>query len=411
MASDPHIPHQDDHLNSGPSGAEKASEMYSMNYLQQVIDKSQTGIFLFTPVKDKDGVVQDFIFTMANDKLASYVGQTKETVTGSLGSTYFAGYKTNGLFELYSDTYYTGKQNHFEFHYNTDGVDAWLDIMSTKLNDEVLVTFSDHTTLKQLQQQHEGMIEELSRSNADLEQFAYIASHDLQEPLRKIQAFGEMLKNRYGQQLDDYGNDMINRMQNASERMKTLIDDLLTYSRVSSQKRSFKPVDLNEVLKDILSDMETTIRNEKAVLHIAKLQPVSGDRVQLTQLFQNLISNAIKFKKPDSQPEITISSAVIHPSFVKNITLPDPKSNYQHITVEDKGIGFEPEYSERIFQIFQRLHGRSDYPGTGVGLSIVRKVAEQHKGAIIGVGTPDAGAVFHVYLPLESEAANGNQAG
>ncbi len=380
--------------------AKEASEM-AVERFQNVIDNSQTGIFLIEPVKNEKGTLVDFRYKIANDKVASYSGRDKENMKGELVSAKAPIYKSNGLFEKYAETYLTGKPQHLDFYYTSDDVNVWLNINAKKLEDGVVVTFTDFTTLKNLQQEHENTIEELKRSNTDLEQFAYIASHDMQEPLRKIQAFGDILTARYANELSKDGSDIIQRMQHASQRMKTLIDDLLTYSRVSTEKRSFKKIILNHLIKDILTDMETTVREKKATIILDDFQPVHGDELSLRQLFQNLISNALKFSKPDVPPRIEFKSSIVKGKDVAHVVLPEPKKNYQHIMMHDEGIGFEPEYKERIFQIFQRLHGRSEYEGTGVGLSIARKVIDMHKGAITADGTLSEGATFHIYLPLE----------
>ena len=197
-----------------------------------VIDTSQTGIFLFSPVFNDDGEVVDFRFKVANRQLGRYVGQEPTAIIGDLGSRWFPDYMTNGLFENYRKAYLTGRTQRFDFHYYGSGIDVWLDILVTKMGDAVLVTFTDYTVLKKLQQQLENSIADLKRSNANLEQFAYVASHDLQEPLRKIQSFGDVLQNNYGSLIGGDGADLIVRMQTAANRMSGLIRDLLAYSRL-----------------------------------------------------------------------------------------------------------------------------------------------------------------------------------
>lgn len=240
----------------------------------------------------------------------------------------------------------------------------------------------------------------LQSSNKELEQFAYVASHDLQEPLRKIKAFGTMLTNGYKEQLGERGIDLINRMQRASERMGTLIDDLLSFSRVASKKEIFQSVDLNELLLDLLQDFDVAIREQQATIQLTTLSTVHGSPFQLRQLFQNLLSNALKFRKPNTPPVVHISSeSILGAALPKHLGAPKHKK-YQLIRVSDNGIGFEQEYAERIFQIFQRLHGRTEYPGSGIGLAIVQKVVANHAGYVTASSTPHAGASFEVTLPL-----------
>jgi PAS domain S-box-containing protein len=236
---------------------------------------------------------------------------------------------------------------------------------------------------------------ELARSNAELEQFAYVASHDLQEPLRKIQAFGDRLKARFGDALADDGRDYLERMQNAASRMQTLINDLLTLSRVATKVRPFGAVDLAEVVRVVCSDLESRIQQLGGEVIVESLPVISGDRVQLSQLFQNLIGNALKFHRPGVAPCVTVKGSLVRAS--------TGGTDECRITVEDNGIGFDEKYSERIFQIFQRLHGRSEYDGTGIGLAICRKIVERHAGIITAKSTPGSGSTFVVTMPLSGE--------
>ncbi|GAB3644231.1 hypothetical protein GCM10027423_48680 [Spirosoma arcticum] len=378
--------------------------------LQTVIDTSQTGIFLFSPVRNETGEVVDFRFRLANRMLANYVGQEPEAVIGALGSHWFPDYKTNGLFDAYRKTYLTGEAQRFDIHYDGSGIDVWLDIMVTKTGDEILVTFGDYTPLKKLQQQLEASVVDLQRSNANLEQFAYVASHDLQEPLRKIQAFGDIIETQYGPIIGEQGADMIRRMQSAAARMQVLIKDVLAYSRVTTKRDAIVPVDLDQLVGNVVEDLETAIAHQEATLTIDPLPTVAGDAGQLRQLFQNLLSNALKFVKPRPPGEsgtpaqrsafIAVTTRLI-PGRDAGISIPpgDADRLFHLIEISDNGIGFEPYQAERIFHVFQRLHSRSDYQGTGIGLAIVKKVVENHNGHIQAVGRPGEGATFRILLP------------
>ena len=377
----------------------------SATELQTVIDTCQTGIFLFSPVRNQAGAVIDFRFRLANRQLASYVGQETEAVVGALGSTWFPDYKTNGLFDAYYKTYATGESQRFDFHYDGSGIDVWLDIMTTKSGDDVLVTFGDYTPLKQLQQQLENSVVDLQRSNKNLEQFAYVASHDLQEPLRKIQAFGDIIQSQYAPVIGESGADMIARMQSAAARMQVLIKDVLAYSRIATKRESIGPVTLSDIVDEVLIDMETAIADKQAMITVTPLPTVRGDAAQLRQLFQNLISNALKFTRPATTanpPTISITARRIHGRDLTGIVLSpfDADRLFELIEVADNGIGFDPHQAERIFQVFQRLHGRSEYQGTGIGLAIVQKVVENHQGHILAEGRPGQGAIFRILLPV-----------
>ncbi|WP_375446770.1 ATP-binding protein [uncultured Fibrella sp.] len=365
-----------------------------------VIDTSQTGIFLFLPLRNEQGEVVDFRFKVANKQLARYIGKDVSEVTGGLGSNLFPDYMTNGLFNKYRETYLTGRTNRFDFHYYGSGIDAWLDIMSTKMGDAVLVTFTDYTALKKLQQQLENTIADLKRSNANLEQFAYVASHDLQEPLRKIQSFGDVLQNSFGNQLGEEGSGLIGRMQTAANRMAGLIRDLLAYSRLTTHPDANQAVSLQMVLSRVLDDLELTIQETGTVVHTGHLPTVIGDEMQLRQLLQNLVSNAIKFRLPDGHPVVQISSSRLAANELPADVHPLQQApHYERIDLTDNGIGFDQKYNDRIFQVFQRLHGRSQYEGTGIGLAIVQRVVDNHGGAVTASSEPGKGATFTIYLP------------
>lgn len=239
--------------------------------------------------------------------------------------------------------------------------------------------------------------EELSRSNKELENFAYVASHDLQEPLRKIRAFGDILIRKHGQNLSEQGHEYVARMQKASYRMQILIDDLLNYSRVSRNPTISERVSLNELLNEALDDLEQSINEKKAVIRCDTLPEINGDRRQLKQLFQNLISNGIKFHKTGEPPVIEIRQRIVHH---------DGKSRKRRnleLVFADNGIGFDEKYHEKIFTIFQRLHGRNEFEGTGIGLAICKKIVENHSGKIFAKSAPGSGSEFFVVLPLQNE--------
>jgi signal transduction histidine kinase len=237
---------------------------------------------------------------------------------------------------------------------------------------------------------------ELARSNAELEQFASIASHDLQEPLRKVQTFAAQLNIHERDRLSEEGQDYLRRMSDAAGRMRMLIDDLLTFSRVSTQGRTFTDVDLTMVAREVTADLEITIAEAGASVQIDPLPTISADRPQMGQLLQNLIANALKFRRDGVAPTVRISGRV--------------SGGTAEITVRDNGIGFDPQYGTRIFRAFERLHSRTDYPGTGIGLALCRKIAERHHGTITADGTPGAGAIFTFTLPIEQPERGGDPA-
>jgi PAS domain S-box-containing protein len=231
---------------------------------------------------------------------------------------------------------------------------------------------------------------ELQRSNAYLEEFAHAASHDLKEPIRKIHFFTNQLKETLGSDLNDAEKNSFSRIENASQRMRHLIDDLLLYSHVTQRPTEKENVDLNEKVRQALEDLDLDIEEKGAVIKSENLPVVKGYRRQLQQLFQNLISNAVKYSKEGINPLIAITATQVE----KQGKL------YHLIAVADNGIGFAQEYENKIFQMFARLHGKSEYSGTGVGLSIVKKIVENHDGFIEVQSSPGEGAAFNIFLPV-----------
>lgn len=246
---------------------------------------------------------------------------------------------------------------------------------------------------------------ELRRSNQELEKFAYIASHDLQEPLRKIQAFGDRLLRKSHEQLDESGRGYLDRMMVAATRMRTLIDDLLTFSRVATTLRPYAPVDLNTTLHEVLADLETALTQSQGEVDAGPLPTIEADPLQMRQLLQNLIGNALKFAKPGEPPIVTVAATELD-RLPETADPPRPGFVGWRLTVADNGIGFEQAHERRIFEVFQRLHGREQYPGTGIGLAICRKIVERHGGAMHARSQPGRGATFIVDLPLVPPTAN-----
>ena len=240
----------------------------------------------------------------------------------------------------------------------------------------------------------------LRRSNDNLQKFAYVASHDLQEPLRKIQQFGDLLKTRYTSPSSEAW-DYLERMQNAASRMSTLIRDLLSFSRISTKRDTSTTVSLETVIQNVLVDLELVIQETGATIQKDPLPTLSGDASQLGQLFSNLLSNALKFRRPGVPSRIFIHCQRVLradlPAQVKPVRL---SSSFYRIDVIDNGIGFDEKYLDRIFEVFQRLHGKREYAGTGIGLAICEKVVANHGGAIMATSQEGKGATFSVYLPL-----------
>ncbi|NVK54851.1 MAG: CHASE3 domain-containing protein [Alteromonadaceae bacterium] len=244
--------------------------------------------------------------------------------------------------------------------------------------------------------------EELSRSNRELEDFAFVASHDLQEPLRKIRAFGNRVSTGYESVMDERGKDFLRRMLNAAERMSMLISDLLEFSRVTTRGKDFVSTDLNNVMESVLDDLEIKIEETSAVIDVDDLPTIQADTSQMNQLFLNLLSNALKFIKSDTTPHISLRYESLYSENVESLHLL-PGLKWFKITLQDNGIGFEQNFAEKIFAPFQRLHGRSEYQGTGIGLAVCRRIVERHNGTIQAFSEPQQGARFEIYLPEDGQ--------
>jgi two-component system, LuxR family, sensor kinase FixL len=240
---------------------------------------------------------------------------------------------------------------------------------------------------------------ELERSNRELEQFAYVASHDLQEPLRKIRTFSDRLQMKWGDRLDEMGNECLQRMHTAAARMQSLIDGLLSLSRVTTQGQTFVAVDLAGVAREVVSDLEAQIEQVGGRVEVGQLPTIQADPLQMRQLLQNLITNALKFHRVDEPPLVKV-----HGRFTRGRRERQPgrptREEQCRIVVEDNGIGFEERHHERIFGVFQRLHPRDVFEGLGIGLALCRKIVERHGGQITARGKPGQGSVFEILLPV-----------
>ncbi len=256
--------------------------------------------------------------------------------------------------------------------------------------DDIVFTgiMRDVTDRKQAEENLKSYARKLAQSNRELQSFAYVASHDLQEPLRKVRAFGDRLRSKYAGALDERALDYLGRMEGAAERMQALIEDLLALSRVTTKGRPFAPVDLGEVAAEVLSDLEARVEQAGGRVEVGGLPTIEADRAQMRQLLQNLVSNALKFHRGGEAPVVRVRGEVLG------------RGGWCRIVVEDEGIGFGAEHAERIFAPFERLHGRGSYEGTGMGLAICRRVVERHGGSITARSTPGRGATFVVTLPI-----------
>ncbi len=250
-------------------------------------------------------------------------------------------------------------------------------------------------------EENEKRTAELTIANKELLAFTYISSHDLQEPLRKIQTFATIMLEKESENLSDNGKYNLQRMQSAARTMRQLINDLLAYSRIHNTERKFEKTDLTVVMEDVKDELKDVIHLKQAIIEATELGSANIIVFQFRQLMHNLISNALKFSHPDKPPHISVTNKIVKGNTLElqNFVSLSREKDYCHITVKDNGIGFEPHFSERIFEVFKKLHSKEEYDGTGIGLAIVKKIVESHNGIITATGELNKGARFDIYIP------------
>jgi signal transduction histidine kinase len=279
---------------------------------------------------------------------------------------------------------------------------TWLRIAERRtMEGRTVGVYSDITPLKQREQELKVYSDKLERSNQELQSFASVASHDLQEPLRKIEAFGDRLQKKYSEQLTGDGALYLDRMQDAARRMRALINALLSYSRVTTKALPYAQVSLNDIAAEVLSDLQMRIEDTGGTVHVGSLPVIDADATQMRQLLQNLIANALKFRRKDEPSVVRVEARLFTPEDASGQRMPQ----MCEISIADNGIGFDEKYLDRIFAIFQRLHGRNEYEGTGIGLATCRKILERHGGTITARSAPGQGATFIAVLPAKQIAA------
>lgn len=265
------------------------------------------------------------------------------------------------------------------------------DLTEKKRNENIILEY---------QKELESKNDQLEEINKELQSFTYVASHDLQEPLRKIQTFAIQISEKEFLNLSEKGRDQFQRMYQAAKRMQTLIEDLLVYSRTNSTERKFEKIHLNSLVNEVKEDIREELQQKNATIETGNMCEATIIHFQFKQLLNNLISNSLKFCDVKKTPHIKIDSAIVSGDEFKNDRF-SKETHYCHISIADNGIGFEAQYKDKIFEVFQRLHGKAEYNGTGIGLSIVKKIVENHNGIITATGDVNKGATFDIYIPVK----------
>ncbi len=367
--------------------------------LNNILTHTSSGISVTELIRDENGNIIDGRIILANEASEKYAGLTKADYENKTICQIDPKILDSPIYRSVINTIETGEP--FITQYYFEPTDRWLELSVSRMDEnKVINVFTDISLSKKTHLEMERLVSELTRSNKHLEEFAYAASHDLKEPIRKIHTFADRLKPRLAAYMNEEEQNMYERMQNAAYRMQQLVEDLLEYSYISSTSDSKKPTDLNEKLQLAINDLEISIEDKKAKIKSDKLPVIFANGRQMQQLFLNLLSNSIKYSKPNVPPEITITTKEVRAGDYKEFGVTgDANTIYHLIEIKDNGIGFDKEESEKIFAMFHRLHGRSDYSGTGIGLSIVRRVIENHEGYIWAEGISGEGSTFKFLLP------------
>lgn len=376
--------HEGDQFPRTGEQASLESTTRELNHVRYALDQSA-----IVAITDRAGTI-----IHVNDKFCQISQYSREELLGKNHRIINSGYHGPDFFQTMWKTISSGSIWEGEIKNRAkNGSYYWVNTTIVPFLDErgrpyqyVSIRY-EITQRKLAEEQLRVYADRLEQSNRELQDFASIAAHDLQEPLRKILAFGDRLTQRFRGELSDEARDYLERMLSSAKRMRRLIDDLLTYSRVTTQAKPFEKTQLNQVVQDVLSDLELRIEQTKAQVEVSDLPVIEADRSQMHQLIQNLVSNGLKFQKKDVPPIIRIGAQTTQEVCI--------------LTISDNGIGFHEKYLDRIFTIFQRLHGKHEYEGTGVGLAVCRRIIERHNGSITAQSSPGQGANFIMTLPLK----------
>jgi len=389
--------------------AERTLELENQTaLLNNILVNSSNGISVTEMIRNEQGDVIDATTLLANDAAVRYAGIPREVYLSKRATELDPNIMSSDYVKTCLKTLETGEPSLIQYYFELTG--RWLELTISRMDSNHLIhIFTDVTPIKEAQVHLERTVEELRRSNANLEEFAYAASHDLKEPIRKIHFFSDRLKSTLGAQMTEETSHYFERMELATRRMGSLIDDLLAYSQVSLKPRSLDDVDLNALLKVVLNDLDIEIELKKATITVEPLCHVRGYHRQLQQAFHNLLGNALKYSQPGTPPQIRISTKTVSGRELGSRLVEEEEKKYCLIEITDNGIGFEQKDAERIFNVFTRLHGNSEYKGTGVGLSIVRKIIENHDGFIRAESEPGKGSRFSIYLPLRQKGESENE--
>ncbi|MFL5772325.1 MAG: ATP-binding protein, partial [Flavisolibacter sp.] len=362
--------------------------------LESILNTSQNAIVHYKAIKEH-GKITDFYVEYANNAVKELFYVFPEDIIGRQLKSLPT--RTPMMYEKFVEIMEKGKPQAFEYLYNNGQDTQWIYASLSKTDNGITGTFHNITPIKKYEEELKENIKDLERSNTELEQYAYVASHDLQEPLRKIRSFGSYLQDTQTEYMDAKGKEQLDKIMGAAERMSVLIKDILSFSSLSKQEL-FVPVDLNKILQAVIHDLDLVITQNEAQIKNDVLPIIEAIPLQMNQLFYNLLNNSLKFNKPGQKTVIQLTCRAIHESEKHDDLL--QHIPYYELVFSDNGIGFSQDYSEQIFGLFKRLNDRLIYPGSGIGLALCKKVVENHNGAIFAKSSEQEGASFYIYLPV-----------
>ncbi len=386
--------------------AEMAQQQHAA-LLEQVMNTTPASIVVHQSIRNEQGDIIDFRMVQLNQVAADLLKHPIDAIQHRRISKFFPGLLNTPLFEQYKQVVETGQPARLDVPWGK----RWYDFSVARFGDGIVVAVQDNTDKRTYRHQLEQANRDLKHSNESLESFAYIASHDLQEPLRKLSSFAAILHGQYAGQFNADATEIIGIINSSAVRMRLLIQDILSYARIGTQREAYKPINLTTLIGELQTDeLWSGIYQTKATISLNGLPTILANPTQMRQLFQNLLSNAIKFCPKNVSPVISVTCREVSPKDIPpGVQLPGaadaPESGYalvHEISITDNGIGFDEAYIDRIFQVFQRLNGRNRYEGSGIGLAICYKITEQHGGAISASSKPGLGSTFRVYLPVRS---------
>lgn len=377
-------------------------------FFNTILDASFNGVYALGAVLDGNRRIVDFRYLFVNNIIASLLKLTPQEAVGRTLLELLPENRANGFFDIFCKVLRDGQPLRNETHFASERFTGWFEYVMVPVDEHtIVVTVQDITVHKKaveeltsLHMELEKNMMSLRQTNASLEEFAYAASHDMKEPLRKINLFAGRLRESLGANVQNETEVFLEKIEKACTRMTSLIDDLLDYSEIDrSDNEMLEKVDLGKVLGQVKDSLEHVIQEKGAKVHCSPLPVISGRPHQLYQLFLNLVGNGLKYHRDGLLPSIEVNYETAKGRSGRGVLVQDHHKEFHHIVVSDNGIGFDPEDSEKIFNVFTRLHPAEKYRGTGIGLSIARKVVQGHSGYLWADGQPGKGASFHIFLP------------